>query len=192
MALLVIDVQTDFCRGGSLAVADGDAVVPPLNKAIRLFSARGLPVIASRDWHPPTSVHFASGGGLWPSHCVIGTPGAAFHPDLQLPAESLILSKGMDPEEDAYSDFQGETGDGERFPALLSRLGIRHLVVGGLATDYCVKASVLDALDAGLSVTLLTDAVRGVNLQPDDAAKALAAMRAKGARFATVGDFAAA
>jgi nicotinamidase/pyrazinamidase len=187
-ALLIVDVQNDFCPGGSLAVPGGDAVVPVLNRAIRRFRAQGLPIFASRDWHPARTSHFLAGGGKWPPHCVQDTPGAAFHPGLALPPETVILSKGMDPESDAYSAFQAETAAGIHFPRLIEELGIRHLYVGGLATDYCVRASVLDGLRHGLTVTLLTDAVRGVDLHSGDSALAMAEMTAAGAQTATLSD----
>ena len=187
-ALLIVDVQNDFCPGGALAVPDGDAVVPVLNRYIELFKARGLPIFASRDWHPAVTSHFQPYGGTWPPHCVQGTPGAAFHPALGLPPQALILTKGTDPESDAYSAFQAVTADGSPFDRFLRENGITHLYVGGLATDYCVRASVLDARRLGLAVTLLRDAVRGVNLQPGDAEQAMAEMAAAGAGTATISD----
>lgn len=187
-ALLVIDVQNDFCPGGSLPVPDGDAVVAALNRVIPLFAEGGLPVMASRDWHPFDSRHFATGGGIWPPHCVRETTGAEFHSGLKLPEQAIIISKGMGRDDDAYSAFQGTTADGSELGGLLARLGVRHLIVGGLATDYCVKASVLDALAAGLSVTVLMDAVRGVDLQPGDSARALEAMVQRGASVASADD----
>jgi nicotinamidase/pyrazinamidase len=185
-ALLIVDVQNDFCPGGSLAVPDGDAVVPVLNRYIALFQAKGRPILASRDWHPAQTTHFRAYGGIWPPHCVQQTEGAAFHPDLQLPPQAVILSKGMDPARDAYSVFQAVTAAGTPCHDYLQQTGINHLFVGGLATDYCVKASVLDARQLGLAVTLLTDGIRGVNLQPDDAERAMAEMTGAGAMLATL------
>ncbi len=183
-ALVVVDVQNDFCPGGALAVAHGDEVVPVLNRAAARFAAAGAPVFASRDWHPPVTRHFRAGGGAWPPHCVQGTPGAAFHPSLALPAGTDVVSKGMDPEADAYSCFQAETAAGTPFADALRARGVRRLVVGGLATDYCVKATVLDALRAGFEVVVLEDAVRAVDVAPGDGARALAEMRAAGATIA--------
>ena len=185
-ALLIVDVQNDFCPGGALAVPHGDVVVPVLNRYLRRFTAAGLPVFASRDWHPAQSSHFSSGGGRWPVHCVQNTAGAAFHPDLALPPQAQLVSKGEDPAEDAYSAFQARTARGEPLPDVLRRLGVDALYVGGLATDYCVKASVLDALAGGFSATLLLDASRGVNVQPGDAEAAIEDMVRAGATAATL------
>lgn len=185
-ALLIVDVQNDFCPGGTLAVPDGDLVVPILNRYIALFKAKGLPIFASRDWHPAKTGHFQAYGGVWPPHCVQETRGAAFHPDLQLLPDTIIISKGMDPASDAYSAFQAITAEGTPFQDCLQQAGISHLYVGGLATDYCVRASVLDGLRLGLVVTLLTDATRGVNLQPDDSERAIAEMTEAGATLATL------
>ena len=180
-ALLVVDVQNDFCPGGALAVPEGDKVVPILNRYIQAFQTVHLPVFASRDWHPSVTKHFKAYGGPWPPHCVQGTKGAEFHPALTLEG-TTILSKGMDPEKDSYSAFHGYTSDGTDFSTLLKRSGIRRLFVGGLATDYCVKHSVLDAMREGLEVTLLKDAVRGVELHPGDSEKALREMTEAGAQ----------
>jgi nicotinamidase/pyrazinamidase len=181
-ALLLVDVQVDFCPGGALAVAEGDRVVPVLNAWTRAFLAAGRPVYASRDWHPAASAHFVAGGGTWPPHCVQETPGAAFHPALDVPAGVVVLSKGMDPAESGgYSAFEAVDDHGQTLLDLLRRDGVRHLYVGGLATDYCVRASVLDARAAGLTVTVIRDAVRGVEVQPGDTARALAEMAAAGA-----------
>lgn len=185
-ALLIVDVQNDFCPGGSLAVADGDAVVPVLNEYARRFHAAGLPVVATRDWHPPQTRHFTTGGGAWPPHCVMGTPGAAFHPDLRLPDGTIVVSKGVDPASDSYSAFDAHAEDGRPLAAVLRDLGVRRLYVGGLATDYCVQASVISALEAGLPVVVLTDAIRGVEVRPGDTARALAHMRQRGASEMTL------
>ncbi|KAF0219261.1 MAG: hypothetical protein FD174_2347 [Geobacteraceae bacterium] len=185
-ALLIVDVQNDFCPGGSLPVPDGDRVVPVLNRYIDLFLKRDLPVFASRDWHPEKTSHFKVFGGIWPVHCVQGSFGARFHPDLELPSDAIVLSKGMDPRKDDYSAFQAVTGEGSPFPELLKLMGITKLYVGGLATDYCVKETVLEGLKAGLAVTLLEDASRGVDLSPGDSAKAVEQMIEAGADKATL------
>jgi nicotinamidase/pyrazinamidase len=185
-ALVIVDVQNDFCPGGALAVPDGDRVVPVLNRCIERFDALGAPIVASRDWHPPVTRHFKAHGGAWPPHCVQGTTGAEFHRDLRLPARAIVVSKGMNPEDDAYSCFQAEDPSGMPFAATLGELGARRLVVGGLATDYCVKATVLDALREGFEVVVLEDAIRAVDLAPGDGARAIEAMQASGAMFATV------
>lgn len=183
-ALVVVDVQNDFCPGGALAVPGGDAVVPVLNRYAARFTQAGAPVFATRDWHPPVTRHFQAGGGAWPPHCVQGTAGARFHRDLTLPSDAVVVSKGMDPEQDAYSAFQGEADDGMPFAALLGERGVQRLFVGGLATDYCVKASVLDALKQGFEVVVLEDAVRAVDVEPGDGERALAEMTAAGAERA--------
>ena len=183
-ALVVVDVQNDFCPGGSLAVPDGDSVVPVLNRYAERFDAQGAAVFASRDWHPPRTKHFAAYGGIWPPHCVQGTAGAAPHPALVLPARTQVMSKGMDPDEDAYSCFQARAEQGGDFASLLAAREIQRLFVGGLATDYCVKATALDALRAGLTVVVLQDAVRAVDVTPGDGARALAELAAAGAASA--------
>jgi nicotinamidase/pyrazinamidase len=182
-ALLIVDVQNDFCPGGALAVPGGDRVVEPLSRVAACFAAAGLPVLASRDWHPSVTVHFSGFGGAWPPHCVQGRPGAAFHPALHLPEGALVISKGSDPGSDAYSAFDGRGAGGELLGEILARLQVGQLYVGGLATDYCVRSSVLDARKAGLEVTLLVDAVAGVDLVEGDSAKALAEMGSAGVNF---------
>ena len=165
-ALLIVDVQNDFCPDGKLAVPEGDAIVPTLNKYIGIFSRNKWPVFASRDWHPKKTSHFKEFGGQWPEHCIQDSPGAKFHPLLRLPEDAIILSGGMDPDEDGYSAFQAVDSRGSEFAHLLNSFSINELFVGGLATDYCVKWSVLDALKFGFKVTLLTDAIKGVDLKP--------------------------
>lgn len=177
-ALIVVDVQNDFCPGGALPVAEGDKVVPILNKYIQTFLKAGAAVYATRDWHPAHHISFKPEGGIWPPHCIQGTAGADFHPELILPEEPAIVSKGADPNEEAYSGFQG-TGFGER----LKRQGIRRLFIGGLATDYCVKNTVLDALAEGFEAVYLQDGSKGVEVVPGDITKAESAMREAGAHF---------
>ncbi len=184
--LLVVDVQNDFVPGGALPVPEGDRVVPVLNEYTRRFREASLPVYFSRDWHPERTKHFKEYGGTWPPHCIQGTWGAEFHPELEVPPDAVIITKGADPEEDAYSAFQGRTPEGEPFAERLRRDGVTHLYVGGLATDYCVRASALDALKQGLRVTVLLDAVRGVDVQPGDSERALAELREAGADTATL------
>jgi len=183
-ALIVVDVQNDFCPGGSLAVPDGDAVVPVLNEYLRRFAERSCPIFASRDWHPAVSRHFRDDGGIWPIHCVQEAYGAEFHRALDLGAagDSLtIISKGSDPDEDAYSAFQARVDGVTPLADALRQRGVERVFVGGLATDYCVKSTVLDALRDGFRATLLVDAVRGVNLKPHDAELAIADMVRAGA-----------
>jgi len=185
-ALLVVDVQNDFCPGGALGVPQGDKIIPVLNKYIRIFSKKKLPIFASRDWHPVRTRHFKSSGGPWPEHCIQNTKGAAFHPGLKLPKEAIPLYKGMDPGEDSYSAFQAQDLSGMTLTDLLKRRKIGEIYVAGLATDYCVKSSALDGLKYGFKVRLLTDAIKGVNLKPKDSENAIKNMIKKGARKITL------
>jgi nicotinamidase/pyrazinamidase len=180
-ALLIVDVQNDFCPGGALAVAGGDEVVPVLNRYAEAFAAAGRLVVADRDWHPGRTTHFVQFGGAWPAHCVQGSPGAEYHPDLRLPPGTVHVIKGMGAEEDAYSVFQGRDESGRSLITLLSERGIHRLYVGGLATDYCVRFTVLDALSAGFEVVVLADAIRAVDVKPGDGERAVAEMRTAGA-----------
>jgi len=179
-ALLVVDVQVDFCPGGALAVKGGDEVVPGLNRVIETFEGRGLPILFTRDWHPADHISFTSRGGPWPPHCVQGTPGADFNPGLRIPRTAVIISKGDSRGAEAYSGFQG-TDLAKR----LRSLGIDEIFLGGLTTEYCVKESTLDARNAGYSVTVIEDCIRAVNVKPGDGERALADMRSGGAKFAT-------
>src|SRR5258705_7018349 len=176
-ALIVVDVQNDFCPGGALAVAHGDEVVAPLNKLINEFLQRGDPVYKSRDWHPPTTKHFRAYGGTWPVHCVQGTAGAEFHPALKDDPRIQIISKGLG-DEDCYSAF-----DGSDLSARLRQQGVVNVWVGGLATDHCVKNTVLDALKEGFHVKAVKSAMRAVDLQPGDGERALEEMRSAGAEI---------
>jgi len=166
-ALLLVDVQRDFCPGGALAVPEGDAIVPVLNRWIAAAEAAGVPVFATRDWHPPDHVSFEAQGGPWPPHCVSGTEGAAFHPDLALPDDAIVVSKATEPGEEAYSGFEG-TGLAED----LRRAGVQRVFVGGLATDYCVRATALDARRAGFAVHLIAGGHRGIGAETSEAALA--------------------
>lgn len=179
-ALIVVDVQNDFVTG-SLAVPDGAAVVSPINRAAALFAERGLPVAATRDWHPPDHCSFRDQGGPWPPHCVAGTEGAGYVPALRLPMDVLHVFKATTSAVDAYSGFEGT-----RLRNDLERRGVRRLFVGGLATDYCVLNTVRDAAAAGFEVVVLADAIRPVEVQPGDGARAEASMREAGASFTTV------
>jgi nicotinamidase/pyrazinamidase len=175
-ALIVVDVQNDFCPGGSLPVMNGDKVVEPLNKLMNEFLDRGEPVIKTRDWHPAKTKHFKAFGGTWPVHCVEETRGAKFHPDLLDDPRITIISKGIDERADGYSGF-----DGTDLAQLLREDGVEEVWVGGLATDYCVKHTVLDARREGFEVKVLADAMRPVNEDPQDGAEAIEEMRAAGA-----------
>lgn len=179
--LLIVDVQNDFCPGGTLAVKQGDKIIPVLNKYISYFRKHKFPIFASRDWHPKITTHFKLYGGIWPVHCVQNTKGARFHFKLKLPRSAVILSKGMHPKKDSYSAFQAVDKKNQSFERILKNKKINELYVGGLATDYCVKASVLDALRKKLKTSVLTDAIRGVDLKSGDSKKALREMTKSGA-----------
>lgn len=183
-ALLVVDVQNDFLPGGSLAVADGDEVIPVLNRYIELFREHGLPIYATRDWHPADHCSFMEQGGIWPPHCIANTRGAAFPKDLKLPPSATVVSKARDRDTDAYSGF----GGGE-LARLLQTDGRQRLFVGGLTTDYCVLNTVRDALSLGFKVAFLIDATRAVNVHPGDGQAAIDEMVRLGAiplRFADI------
>lgn len=180
-ALVIIDVQNDFCPGGALAVAHGDRVVPALNRYIERFEKSALPIFATRDWHPEKTKHFKAYGGLWPPHCIQGTKGADFRPDLRLPRGAVVVSAGMAPDEEGYSGFDGRDERGRALADLLRLGGVERIFVGGLATDYCVKHTVLDGLKHGFKVVFLEDASRGVNLKAGDAEGAVAEMLGAGA-----------
>ena len=182
-ALLVVDVQNDFCPGGTLAVAHGDEVVAPLNHLITEFLERGEPVFKSRDWHPPNTKHFADFGGTWPVHCVQNTRGAEFHPDLIDDIHIRTISKGLG-DEDCYSAF-----DGTDLALQLQRLGVEEIWVGGLTTDYCVKSTVLEGLKEGFQVKVIEDAIRPVEMQPGDGERALEEMRVAGAQIVSSFEF---
>jgi len=173
-ALIVVDVQNDFLPGGSLAVPDGQAVLAPLNRVAAVFARRKLPVFASRDWHPPDHCSFRPQGGPWPPHCLAGTRGAEFAPQLELPPTATVVSKATTVESDAYSGFQGTGLD-----AMLRSAGARRLFVGGLATEYCVFNTVKDGLAQGFAVLLMADAIRAV--ADGDGARALTEMERLGA-----------
>lgn len=175
-AFLFVDIQRDFCPGGALAVADGDSVVPVANRLSALAARHGCPAFFSRDWHPVNHVSFAASGGPWPPHCVAQTPGAQFADGLTLPPESRVISKGTSPDRDAYSAFD-RTGLAE----LIRRTGAERLFVCGLATDYCVAATVKDALTEGFAVSVVQDGCRAVNVSPSDGDRALEEMRRAGA-----------
>jgi len=181
-ALVVVDVQRDFCPGGALAVAEGDKIVPVLNGYMGKFQDARAPIILTRDWHPPDHSSFKAEGGPWPPHCVQNSDGAKFHPDLIIPPEAEIVSKA-DKKDEAYSFFKG-TDLAEK----LKERGIRTLLVGGLATDYCVRETILDGLKHGFQVYHLDDASKGVNVKPDDSERALKEMVSNGAKRITIAE----
>lgn len=175
-ALVIVDMQNDFLPGGSLAVPMGDTIIPVINRYLKLFHDHGLPVFASRDWHPVDHCSFQQQGGPWPPHCIATTEGAAFHPDLEFPMGAHVISKATTREKDVYSAFTDT-----QLNALLQELAIRRLFIGGVATDYCVLNTVKDALQQHYATFVLEDAIRAINLQPDDGLLALEEMKRLGA-----------
>jgi len=174
--LIVVDMQKDFLAGGSLAVPQGNDIIPIFNRYIQAFHNKDLPIFATRDWHPSNHCSFKVQGGPWPPHCVQNTEGAQFAPGLILPRSAVIISTATDPEKEAYSGFQGTDLD-ER----LRSAQIQRLFIGGLATDYCVLSTVKDAIERAYNVFLLQDAIKAVNVNPDDGEKANAEMVRLGA-----------
>lgn len=186
-ALLVVDLQNDFLPGGALGIAGGGATLPVANRLIATFAAGGLPVFLSRDWHPPDHCSFRDRGGPWPSHCVAGSPGAAFAAQLDVPADAGIVSKATDRDREAYSAL-----DGTGLQSQLQQRAVTRLWLCGLATDYCVRATVLDARRAGLDVMVVEDGVCAVDARPGDGERALAEMQGAGATLIDSRDVAAA
>jgi nicotinamidase/pyrazinamidase len=175
-ALLIVDVQNDFCAGGALAVEGGDQIIPLINEWIRNFADHGLPVFSSRDWHPAHHISFEQEGGRWPPHCIQDTPGAAFHHDLELPKSATVITKGVRFDQDQNSAFD-QTG----LEVHMQRKGIRRLFIAGLALDVCVLATTVDARKHGFEVVLIVGATRPVNSA--NGREALAIMRASGVRI---------
>ncbi|GGC08221.1 bifunctional pyrazinamidase/nicotinamidase [Marinobacterium zhoushanense] len=182
-ALLLVDLQRDFLPGGALGVADGDQVIPVVSDLIALFKARKRPILATRDWHPPKHCSFQPQGGPWPPHCIQQTPGSGWAPGLNLPPSTLIVSKGTAISPDAYSGFQGTD-----LAQQLSELNCQRLFVAGLATDYCVLQTVLDARKLGFEVQVVEDAIRAVNVNPGDGIRALDQILDSGAELITLQD----
>ncbi len=184
-ALVVVDLQNDFADpAGGLSVAGGDAIVPTVNREIAMATASGATVVLTQDWHPETTPHFAKDGGIWPVHCVADSWGAQIHPEAEVPDDALGVRKGANGE-DGYSGFtmrDATTGDTipTELESLLRDRDIARVVVVGLATDYCVKATALDARRLGFDTFLLTDAIAAVDLEPGDGARAIDEMRDAG------------
>jgi nicotinamidase/pyrazinamidase len=181
-ALIVVDIQRDFCPGGALPVTDGDKIIPAVNQLVRAFEKAALPIFFTRDWHPSNHISFRDNGGPWPPHCVRNTSGASFHPSLAIPTDAEVIDKGTLQAEDAYSGFQGTD-----LARKLHGLHVKQIYVAGLATDYCVKNTVLDGAAQGFETFVLTDCVRGVNLKRSDSATALRTMLSRGARQTSSG-----
>jgi len=184
-AILIVDPQYDFFPGGALGVTDGDKIIDPINA---LVNSKEVPVYISQDWHPEKTVHFESSGGIWPDHCVQHTKGSQIHEGLKVEPVAIVR-KGTDPTNDAgYSSFEGLGPEGISLQELLFNNGIDRLIVCGLATDYCVKATVLDALSKGYGVQIFTDGMRPVNIKPEDGIAAVADMMEAGATILTLED----
>ena len=175
-AVVVVDVQNDLCPGGALPVPGGDEVVPVLNRWIDKAGQVEATVVVSRDWHPADHCSFRPRGGPWPVHCVRNTPGADYHPDLHVPENALVVDKATEPDRENFSDFAG-TGVGDE----LRRKGVTRIWVGGLALDYCVRATVLDGLAEGFEVHVLLPATRAVDVEAGDGERATEEMRRHGA-----------
>ena len=183
-ALLITDIQKDFLSGGALPVSQGDTIIPVLNEYAERFNNAGGHIFASRDWHPSNHISFKAQGGPWPPHCVQQTEGAKFSPDLKLPTDTVVISKATDPKRESYSVF-----DGTDFSEQLKNKGVKRLFVGGLATDYCVVNTVLDARKLSYGTVVLMDATLGINVKPSDVDRAIEAMIKAGAEQATTADF---
>jgi len=182
--LLITDIQIDFLPGGALPVSGGDGIIPVLNEYVENFENAKANVFASRDWHPPNHISFKAQGGPWPPHCIQNSKGAAFSPDLKLPKNAIVISKATDPKRESYSVF-----DGTNFADILLMRAVKRLFVGGLATDYCVESTVLDAIKFGYETIVLMDATLGINLKPGDVDRAIEKMINKGAKQATAAEF---
>lgn len=182
-ALIITDIQKDFLPGGSLPVREGELIIPVINDYIRVFTAVNAKVVAVRDWHPQNHISFHSQGGPWPSHCVQGTDGAAFDTRLQLPKDALFVFKASDANREEYSVL-----DGTGLIKILESQGIKRLFIGGLATDYCIVNSVLEARKNSYDVFVLTDAVRGIEATPGDVDRAFLKMQLSGAKQVTLED----
>lgn len=180
-ALLLVDIQNDFCPKGALAVTEGDLIVPIVNRLISRFPL----VISTQDWHPANHISFKPQGGPWPPHCVQGATGAELHPDLKTDTIALYFRKASSPDKDDYSEFAGKDEQGRSLDEVLKAYGVKKIYVVGLATDYCVLETVLDGLKHGYEVFAVTDAMRAVNVNPDDGEKALYKMVSSGAHLVT-------
>jgi len=180
-ALILVDIQNDFCPGGALAVNEGDQIVPAVNRLVPRFPL----VISTQDWHPANHVSFKERGGPWPPHCVQGTPGAELHSGLDTAKVAYYFRKASSPDRDDYSEFAGKDDRGRTLDEVLKSHGVTTLYVVGLATDYCVLETVLDGLKHSYEVYAVTDAMRAVNVNPVDGEKALQKMARSGAHLVT-------
>jgi nicotinamidase/pyrazinamidase len=183
-ALILVDIQNDFCPGGALAVAEGDQIVEPVNRLLPHFPL----VISTQDWHPANHISFKAQGGPWPPHCVQGTRGAELHPALKTQTIAHYLRKASSPDKDDYSEFEGKDEQGRSLDQVLKSHNVKRIYAVGLATDYCVLATVLDGLKLGYNVVAITDSMRAVNVEPEDGEEALRQMSEAGASLMTSDD----
>ncbi len=183
-AIIIADIQNDFLPGGALPIKESDQIVPILNDYAKIFKVANSRIFASKDWHPPNHVSFIAQGGPWPPHCLQNSKGADFSPNLKLPKETQIVLKATDPNKEAYSVF-----DGTDLEEQLKAKGVTRIFIGGLATDYCIVNSVIDARKLGLATFVLEDATCGIDLKPGDVNQAFRIMQASGARLITLADF---
>lgn len=182
-ALVAVDMQNCFLPGGKLGIAGSNRIIAPINRMIRIFERKGLPIAFSRDWHPPDHISFQEQGGPWTAHGVAGTADAAFSPELIMPATAVIFSKATDKTREEYSAFHAKSDSGLTLQTWLEQSNAKRVWIGGLATDYCVLNTALDLRNAGYAVVVLTDAVYAVNVHPGDGDRALANMTARGAEM---------
>lgn len=180
-ALILVDIQNDFCPSGALAVPNGDLIIDPVNRVMPLFPT----VAATKDWHPWNHCSFKQFGGVWPVHCVQNTPGANFHPDLDLRFIQTVALKGSSPDRDVFQGLKGFTEDGRSLEDWLRSKGVTTLYVAGLATDYCVHATVIDAMEKGFRVNVISDAIKAVEVIRGDGERAVHEMKSFGAELLT-------
>ncbi len=167
-SLIIVDMQNDFMPGGALPIENALSIIPKINKYIDIFSRSGALIVATRDWHPPNHISFKTSGGPWPPHCIQNTKGAEFVSDMKLPRNTIIISKAVHPEKEAYSGF-----DGTELDSVLRSYNIRRVFIAGVATDYCVKATAVDAFKHGYETFVLSDGIRGVDIPKGSIEKAI-------------------
>jgi len=190
-ALIVVDMQNDFMPGGALPVPNALSIIPVINEYIRVFEEAGALIVFTRDWHPLNHISFRSRGGPWPPHCVQNTPGAELHKDLRIPRSAIIISKAFKEDEEAYSGFKGvDLVSGKDMNTVLKERRVKRVFISGVATEYCVKATTLDAVDLGYQVFLLLDAIKGINQPPGSEEQAVNEMLSKGVVGLTLSDIA--
>ena len=186
-ALLIVDLQNDFCPGGALPVPDGDKIVPIINDLISIAVGRNMPILASKCWHPSDTTHFNTHGGPWPPHCIKTTKGAELHPDLKIPKNPILIYKCTKPNEDAYSAFDGKDRTGKTLLEILQNTKTEILWICGFATDYCVKATALDAKKYGFNIWVFKNACAAVNINPSDGKKSIEEMEQVGIKVLSLG-----